>query len=275
MKFAKYFSKRMPGRNKLTKLLETDFLMDMAHKVVMRYVQRRAIPEKESQDVEMAMVEKFLKQKQRIVQAFEGKSAPETYGIAILNRMCCEVIRQEQKHWYHLDADEVLGKLEQAEPSFTSISPMMFQFEINRLKQVMETAIRHPEKLRALLAVYFELQHADRWLADYAGSQAKAATALLTEHSSSSKSVRYELLGRIISLVEQRKMKADAARMYLYKEMDRLIELLNKNEQSNHSRETLRLLFELLDQDDWHLPAKSRKINKEVVTILLCLLWII
>lgn len=265
----------MLGRNKLVKLLETDFLIAMAHKVVIRYVQRHAIPAKESQDVEMAMIEKFLKQKQRIVQAFESKAAPETYCIAILNRMCCEVIRQEQKHWYHLDADEVLGKLDQSEPSFTCMAPVMFQFEINRLEQVLKNTAKHPAKLRALLAIYFDLQHAESWLTTYAGVHAKAAISMLNENVSQSKTAQYDLLGRLISLIEQRKVKADAARMYVYKEMDRLIEELNKNEQAQHSRETLRLLFELLDQGDWHKPAKSPKNRMELITILLLLLWII
>ncbi len=263
----------MLGRNKLTKLLETDFLMVMAPKVVMRYVRRHAIPAKESQDVEMAMIEKFLNQKQRIVQAFESKAAPETYCIAILNRMCCEVIRQEQKHWYHLDVDEVLGTNFQAESSLNGLSPVIFQFEVERLQKVIQNSLQ-PAKLRALLAVYFDLQDVKKWLTAYAGQHALDAIGLLTENISTSKSAKYELLGRLISLIEGRKVKGDAARMYLYKEMDRLIEVLNKNEQSHHSRETLRLLFELLDQADWHEPEESPKRKMKLLTSLLLLLCI-
>lgn len=261
MKFAGYFSKCMGRRNELIELLETDYLIELAHRVVQRYKLRKAVPEAESQDVEMSIIEKFLKQKERIVNAFEGKAAPETYCIAILNRMCCEVIRQDQKHWYHSHADKTLDIARSVNSSVETEIPLMYQLEVQRLSLLMHSSSDHPAKLMALLSIFFDLKQADKHLMNYAGNRIDAARKVVDTQPGSSKTKRYQLLAHVVSLIENRTLKPDAARMWLYKEIDQLIEALNKNGQSQHNRETIRLLFELWDAAE-PMPTSSKQTNR-------------
>ncbi len=61
----------------------------------------------------------------------------------------------------------------------------------------------------------------------------------------SNKTERYQLMAKLLSVVEAKKIKPDALRMRIYKYMDTLIDFLNRNDQSQHTRETLKLLFEI------------------------------
>src|SRR6056297_698798 len=91
--------------NGVTKYISsTDFcseikLLQLAEKVVDRYVYSGTIPSREREDVMMSMVENFLNKQDRIVSGFSGKAKITTYCIAVLNRMCCEVIRKQLMHW--------------------------------------------------------------------------------------------------------------------------------------------------------------------------------
>ena len=74
-------------------------LLLLAEKVVKRYVSKGVVPQRELEDTQMQMVEKFLLKQDKIEERFSGKSNVTTYCIAVLNNMCCEIIRKDLKHW--------------------------------------------------------------------------------------------------------------------------------------------------------------------------------
>jgi hypothetical protein len=87
--------------NKSDKQEQNGFYQTLNHlinKVVMRHVSRGVIPTREQEDVKTSILEKFLLKQNKIDGSFQGKSKIATYYTAVINRMCAEVIRKEQKH---------------------------------------------------------------------------------------------------------------------------------------------------------------------------------
>jgi len=280
--FAVYFSKMKAARNQLLNLLETDFLSQAVRKTVFRYVSRKAIPARELEDVEMTVIEKFINQKQQIVANFEGKSQASTYCIAIVNRMCCEVIRKEWKHWQSVDNqsyDINLGfhPLADNQPDHALLINLeleRLQFALNKLQQSVPSA-------EPLLMFHFELELQQSALKNWAGSKLDQLKIPLEKLSGASKTTRYQIIAAMLSIVEDKKIKPDALRMRIYKYMDMLIADLNQNDQSEHTRETLKLLFEIrLQHSENQSAVKLSKTIAYVKNIVLLMLlnglpWII
>ncbi len=54
-------------------------LMEIVKKVVSRYVAKGSIPRREASDAEMSVFEKFWNNREKILNAFQGKSQLTTY----------------------------------------------------------------------------------------------------------------------------------------------------------------------------------------------------
>ena len=236
----------MAARNQLLNLLETDFLSRTARKTVLRYVSKKAIPMRELEDVEMSIIEKFINQKQQIVANFEGKAQPATYCTAILNRMCCEVIRKEWKHWQAVENEVavIASDYKQVSDSQTDHN-LLIVLELERLQFALKSLHQSAPSAEILLMFHFELQPAANILEEWAGAENRQVKSQLEKLADSNKTARYQIIASMLSVVEAKKIKPDALRMRIYKYMDMLIERLNRNDQSQHTRETLKLLFEI------------------------------
>jgi len=268
------------ARNQLLNLLETDFLSRTVRKTVLRYVNRKAIPVRELEDVEMSVIEKFINQKQRIVANFEGKAQASTYCVAIINRMCCEVIRKEWKHWQSVDNQGYgmsAGFYPRAENQ--TDHTLLIDLELERLQRILDNLVQTAASAELLLLFHFELQAEAQFLEKWAGKYAAQIKSPIEKLSHSNKTTRYQIIAEILSVVEGENIKPDALRMRIYKYMDMLIAALNYNDQAQHTRETLKLLFEIRAQ---HLATKpvvkahnSRNYANYVVLFMLlnCLPW--
>jgi DNA-directed RNA polymerase specialized sigma24 family protein len=275
--FALNFSKRMVSRNQLIDLLETDFLTRTVQKTVQRYVNRRAIPVRERQDVEMAVIEEFIKQKNQIVSTFQGKSQASTYCTAVINRMCCAVIRKEYRHWRVTDHD-----LPQGMPEAYSVSDdrtdhrLLIKLELSRLQNAFEHFRPVAPAMEVLLTLYFELRPQTNSFVAWAGFSDQQMDKWLVRIKNHSKTDRYRTIAALVSAVENRALKPDALRMRIYKYMDLLIEFLNQNDQSGHNRETLKLLFELRDTAQTETPdVGTQKRNRLFFLTLIPLMMLL
>ncbi|MBZ0242972.1 MAG: hypothetical protein K8F24_07145 [Bacteroidales bacterium] len=263
-------------------MLETDFLSHTVRKTVLRYISRKAIPARELEDVEMSVIEKFINQKQQIVTNFEGKAQASTYCTAIINRMCCEVIRKEWKHWQAVE-----NSMSGAEAGFYSVSDsrtdhsILIRLELERLKAALKTLERSAPSAELLLLFHFELKPAAHFLEEWAGKHATQIKSAVERLAVSNKTVRYQIIAAMLSTVEGKNIKPDALRMRIYKYMDSLIDMLNRNEQSRHTRETLKLLFEMsLQYPESNNPVSTSKTVEYAklllaFTLLNCLPWMI
>ncbi|MGM0497951.1 MAG: hypothetical protein ACQESJ_08540 [Bacteroidota bacterium] len=85
-------------------------LMKYAAKIVCRYIYQGTIPEREEENVKMSIVGDFWEKQDIIAARFSGKAKISTYCIAILNRMCCELIRKNSMDWKSKPEEFARGK---------------------------------------------------------------------------------------------------------------------------------------------------------------------
>ncbi len=235
-------------RNQLTDLLDTDFLTRTVQKTVLRYVNRRAIPLREKQDVEMSVIEKFIKQKNQIVHAFQGNAKASTYCTAVINKMCCEVIRKEYRHWQAADHDLYQGlELMYSMADNRTDHYLLIKLELIRLQNAFNNYRQDVPAMEVLLSFYFGLKPKTNSFVSWSGLCDQQMEEWFVRIRNSSKCECYRDISALVSTVENKNVKPDALRMRIYKYMDMLIGFLNQNDQSGHNRETLRLLFELRD----------------------------
>ncbi|MFP4556767.1 MAG: hypothetical protein ACLFNU_07840 [Bacteroidales bacterium] len=233
-------------RNILNETIPMDSIIVIANKVVTRYAYRKVIPWREKEDVVMDIVEKFLAQKDKIEKAFEGKSKKQTYFIAILNRMCCEVIRKESKHWYSINEGEDDRNLSWLSTSkIDAEKRVALRNETSRLANTMLFFNGSRAKVNLFLKYYFDLPISENEIMEYSGENMDLVSELIKREDAISKADVFENLSKIVNIVEGKNVKGDAVRMWLNKQMDTILSRMNSNDASYHNKETLALLFEL------------------------------
>lgn len=229
--------KRVSGNNKL--ISDNDLLL-LSEKVVARYVKAGTIPDKDKEDVKMAIVEKFLIKHDSIKKAFNGKSKTSTYCIAILNRMCCEIIRKELKHWKN--SNEELPDIEESKNSGFPES-VIINDEANLLGKILLIFNDDYAKLKLFLAFFYQLNLKPSDIEAY-GKHVELRE-LLNVEIVKNKGKIFQQLAKVVNVIENKELKPDAIRMWLNKYIDKIILRLNGSfGRANYDRETFQILFE-------------------------------
>lgn len=213
-------------------------------KVVNRYVSTSLIPAGEREDVEMSIIGKFTAMLPRIDSAYEGKSKRSTYYTAVINRMCCEVIRAQKKHW-----DVVKCSYEEVINSgpfhLTSLEKQLhYNMEVRRLSNVLQLFDKDQAKIRLFIKYYFQLPLTMENLNDYSSQKAPQLMKILGTKPAK-KSEIFEQLALVVNIAEDKNIKADAIRMWLHKQIDIIITRMNNQRCSSYCRESIELLFEI------------------------------
>ncbi|MFP4042658.1 MAG: hypothetical protein ACLFT6_07900 [Bacteroidales bacterium] len=227
-----------------TTLIET--ITEISKKVISKYVARSVIPLREKEDVEMVVVEKFMEQKDKINNAFKGKSKVITYYTAVVNRMCCEVIRKEQKHWYALPDNQ--PKDREVENSSTTLyeteKGVVISNEVERLKKAMLFFNGTIGKVNLFLKYYYDIPLNDSDLNKYSEEHKAFVRNILVNQKAVSKADKFDKLTQLVNRIEGKNVKNDAVRIWLNKQRDSLLKRLNYNNSSNYNDESLGLLIE-------------------------------
>ena len=229
-------------KNTIPLISETD-LLDYADKVVSRYVYYGTIPEREKEDVKMSVVERFWEKKDRIAAGYSGKAKISTYCIAVLNRMCCEVIRRELMYWKSRSEEYIK---EGRSSMLSSSEQLLIKDEARLLDKIIRLLPDERFKILVYLSYYFYLKPNKQHITEYAEKcKEKDILKLLDPGSIQSKSYLFDNLAKVMNACESKSVKADAVRMWLNKTMDKIIEQLNGPfNRANYDKESLRTLFE-------------------------------
>ncbi len=218
----------------------------LIEKVVARYVANHAIPTREKSDVVMTVLEKFLNKRQKIDDAFEGKSKISTYYIAVFNRMCCEVIRKERKYWDTLHDNFTEDALEKETTSFYETEKqLLIKGELKRLGVVMQLFFEEEAKIYLFTRYYYRLLISMAHIKPYSEEYAEEIFRILNLHPAINQSEIFNNLAQVTALVEGKSVKGDAIRMWLNKRLDMLLDRINMNGVSRHNRDSLQILLEL------------------------------
>lgn len=237
--------------NKYTDHITDDKILSIVKSVVGKYVQCKVIPQREFDDVEMSVVEKFYNQKEKIFNAFEGKSKITTYCVAVINRMCCEVIRKESKHWHMVVNDE--GSLLQMgfnTNAYEAEKEVVLKQEVERLRNLMYFFNDEKAKVILFTKVYFDIPICINDVNEYANSKAKEVMSILNKEDIKLKGDTFTCLARVVNLVENKNVGGDAVRIWFTNQTNTLIKRLNGNGIAQYDKESLSILFEILYKDN-------------------------
>lgn len=234
------------SRNYNSSVISTSFIMELVSNVVVRYVCKSCIPKREKEDVEMAIIEKILNQQEKINASFQHKSSIKTYYIAIINRMCCEVIRSESRHWYSVSDVEI----EQVANQKTSMimngeMQTIIKSEIKRLHRVMLFFNGERAKILIFLKYFFGISIEDDEIKNYAKYNFERVKMLMIQNDSLTQTERFQKMAEIINLVEDKEVKGDAVRMWLNKQIELILKRMNIYNDSNHCKESLKIMMEM------------------------------
>jgi len=228
---------------------EADFLKEInriADSVVSRYVARSAIPYREREDVKMAVLEKFLDKKEQILNAFEGKSKLTTYLIAVINRMCCEVIRKEKKHWYaFVDDSDGMYAQKECTTVYETSKKLLFKEEVQRLSNTMQFFNGSCAKVNLFLKLLFNIPITSKDIELYSPDKADMIKEFFIDVDNSKKTELFEKMAHAQNIVENKNVGGDAVRIWLTKQIQTILQRLNGNEMSSHDKESLAVLFEM------------------------------
>ena len=217
-------------------------------KVVNRYIATASIPGSEREDVEMTIIGKFTAMRSKIDKAFEGKSQLSTYYTAVINRMCCEVIRAQKKHWNmeKCNYDDVVNL---APFQLTSLEKHLhYKMEVRRLANVLQLFDKDRAKIKLFIKYYFRLPLTTENLRDYSPGHVPLLKQILNSNTER-KSEIFEQLAMAVNVVENKNIKADAIRMWLNKKIDTVITRMNYQRCSSYCRESIELLFEIAQNE--------------------------
>jgi DNA-directed RNA polymerase specialized sigma24 family protein len=259
---------KLPG-NKYKEAISVQQLLELANAVVSGYVRRSIIPMRENEDVKMAIVEKFISQREKIDKAFEGKSKLTTYYIAIMNRMCCEIIRHENRYWYTVVENEYPKELQESDSitmKFETEKDVIIKHEELRLEQVINSYPVKKGKLLLFLKFYFDLPISREEVERYAEHLTDDLALLLKREQTTARSEVYNILATAVNLVEHKNIKGDAVRMWMNKHLESVISELNKYDESEYSIDNIETLLE------FHY---SRAIPAPAINTLLSILLIL
>ena len=237
----------MQLRNQYTEAFSVDQVIRVISRVVFKYVSRFAIPEKEKEDVEMAIAEKFISQHDKIVHSFEGRSKESTYIIAVVNRMCCEVIRKESKHWYSVSPQYNEHLIDNFSTlTYETEKALVISNELSRFQNVMLFFNSHQAKVNLFLKFYFDIPITEDEIKNYALSKHQEVGRILSRESNMQKSEVFERLAQVVNIVESKDVKGDAVRMWVNKQLDSILFRLNGNGIARHSAESVATMLEML-----------------------------
>lgn len=239
------FMKRVSTPSQVTNQEVLD-LLSLVRKVVRHYVRRGSIPQRESDDVVMSIAEKFLDRKNLIDARFKGEAKKTTYYIAVMHRMCCEVIRAQHRNWQLVD-DSVDSRMEcMASDDYETERQMMLDQEVNRLKHLLAFTQDDRAKLILFFKVYFDLQLHEQDVQLYAKNRTKEVMLLLLESTDRSKDSIFDRLSKTVNVVEKKQIKKDAVRMWFNSQLERLLTRMNMHDGSRHTKESLSVLLEMM-----------------------------
>lgn len=223
-------------------LISEKELITIADKIVYKY--NYVIPKREMEDTKMSLISNYLSQEAKIHERFEGNSKATTYVMAILNRMCCSIIRKEKKHWFNdkqTSSNEELSSTHE-----TTANSTIIKDEINYLTKIIKL-LNDTHKTIVFMAYLDKLETKENCVKAYDTEYQKHNTLnLLANRDNLSKTLAYNQLSLITNTVEKKDIGADAVRMWLNKQEKSIIDRLNGPfNRANYNKESYYILFDL------------------------------
>jgi len=240
-------------------VISSEEIIQLSQKVVKRYVNRGSIPRREEEDISMWVVEKFIVKKEKIINNFKGQSRFSTYCISVLNRMCCEVIRKEVKHWNLSDNQhENFSSYD----TVNSDDLLLIKEEIRLLNKIIMFHGSEKYKVKLFFTYYYRLLILKEDIRNYDIQYIEhQLNKIFLSENNLSKGQIFINLAEVHNRVENTEIKPDAVRMWLNKNRSIIINRLNKNTgKANYDIDSFQALFEY-----YYMEGRFNNARKPVV----------
>lgn len=202
--------------NQLADSLNVEQVTELARKVTGRYVARGVIPPRDSEDVTSAVLEKYLMKQDQILQSFAGNTSLTNYLTAVFNRMCCEVIRSESRHWYAVGDNEDCLSNDDKGCHQTEIETFITS-EVALLFRLIKSAGVEGAKLLLLVRYFYQMVISSEDVYYWTGSYEAGILNQLQSGRYTTKGDRYTVMADVVNSVEKKKVSPDAVRMWFNK----------------------------------------------------------
>lgn len=223
-------------------LISENVLLLHAKKVVEHYYYKGVIPIREKEDVAMSIVEKFYTQRKKISKSYQHKASVTTYCISILNRMCCEIIRKDLRHWDNSGYELIDNNYDN---SYSSSKNATLHNEIQYLEKIIKLFDQEKHIINIAFAYYFHLPVLEEDLKLYDDNYDDNKLRKFLPFIEGPKSELFYNLSKAVNIVENKQNKPDAIRIWFNKTMQTIINRLNGPfDRANYDKETFQSLFE-------------------------------
>ena len=241
---------RSNSNQSINKVVPYEQLLEIVQKVISRYVAKGSIPKRESQDAEMAVFEKFWNNREKIFDSFQGRSQLTTYCIAVANRMCCEFIRKEKKHWNQLNETMETVAEKNNTHQYEAEKELHFNNEVKRFSRTLGLFNGESAKLKLFLKYYLDIPLQESDIEPYRGDNQTSILSLLNQEKGVSKGEKFENLAKVVNLVENKEVKSDSVRMWLNNRFETLLNRLNGNGITSHNQDSVTVLLEMMHNSE-------------------------
>ncbi len=233
--------KKMNRHRIPTRYISENDLLVLARKVVAKY--HYTIPSRESEDVYMSIIEQYLRKEEHIWKNFKGECKPSTYCLAILNRLCCQIIRKELKKWNVIFEEKEIN----FEPEkISSEKQTIIKDEKKLLHSIIQLLLDEKYKFIVFYAFIGKLPPKHHYIEKYLPfHQNYNIIDLLSNYENTTFIEQYKILSSISFIADNKGQNPDAIRMWLNKNIETIIKKLNGPfKRSNYDKKSLLILFE-------------------------------
>lgn len=218
----------------------------IGQRVVNKLRYRRAIPEREMEDILQELMRKYLEKQTKIIEGYKGNASPDTYLTAILYRMCCEIIRSEIKDWDQVNNDDPGYYLANIGARVSEEDKAIIDNEAEYLQKILLLFDDETYKIILFLKVLFGISVSVSDIKKYNKYYRRdQIDALLLNQTFEKNQEVYKVLEQVVNRSENKRIGGDAIRIWLNKRMDQMIDRLNGTiQRSKYDRKSLQILFE-------------------------------
>lgn len=230
-------------KNNIKPWIPEEQLLIYSEKVVNKYVFSGLIPKRESEDVKMSIIEKFLLKQETIAKGYSGKAKISTYCYAVISKMCLEEIRKQKKQW----EQTLENSIETGSTNILSSSEnLVIKDEIALLCKILLMLGDEKAKAKLFIACSYQLQINELDIYQYDKNYlTNNLKNLFYAKNELKKGDIYKNLTKAVNIVEKKNLKPDAVRMWLNKIKTSIINRLNGSfTRATYTHETFQTLFE-------------------------------
>jgi len=227
-------------------MFSTELLLKTSSIIVKKFVRNGSVKYDDFEDVKQSLIEKYLNKKDKIERSFNGSAKIETYISAVLYRMVLEILRSEKSKTNNSTEFEQIVKFFKTEKVINPEEQLIIENEKKYLQRVLHTLGKERFKISLFIKYYFRIIINVFDLNNYVPNNLiKSVLKILTFKINTKDKEIFSNLSEVQNSFETKKVKPDAVRMFINKNIEKTINRMNGTNRAFYTKNTLSILFEM------------------------------